>query len=249
MIKTLFLLLIMKKTTLLQDKPLMIAHAGGGINHQNYSNSIEALDHNYANGFRYFEIDFSWTSDDQLVCLHDWQKRFKKVFGSKTKEALSYLEFNQLLDSTTGLHPCTLESLAEWIKTHKDVKIITDVKFRNLKAIKLIKQKHPQISKNLIPQFYQPEEYKVLEELGFKQLIWILYQYQGSYESVVEHSKNMQLIAISMRASQAKKKFVKQLLNNNHHVFVYTINDKKTLDKLVNQYQVSGIYTDFLEYQ
>ena len=68
------------------SKPLMIAHAGGGIKGQNYSNSIEALDLNYAKGFRYFEIDFSWSSDRQLVCLHDWHKRFTKVFGHKTKK-------------------------------------------------------------------------------------------------------------------------------------------------------------------
>lgn len=76
--------------------PLMIAHAGGGINSQNYSNSLEALEYNYQQGFRYFEIDFSWTSDAQLVCLHDWGKRFQKVFGHKTKQPLSLKEFEQL---------------------------------------------------------------------------------------------------------------------------------------------------------
>jgi glycerophosphoryl diester phosphodiesterase len=232
-----------------QAKPLMIAHAGGGINNQNYSNSIEALDHNYAKGFRYFEIDFSWTNDDQLVCLHDWDKRFTKLFGTKTNQALSYSQFVQLLDNTDGLHPCTLDSLATWIVNHQDVKIITDVKYHNLKAIKLIAEKYPEICNNFIPQFYQPQEYQVLKELGFKQLIWILYQYQGSYDSVVEQCKEMKLLSISMRASQAKKKFAKQLIKNNHQVFVYTVNDSKKVNKLANQFNVSGIYTDFLESQ
>lgn len=232
-----------------QSKPLMIAHAGGGIEEQNYSNSLEALDLSYASGFRFIELDFSWTRDEQLVCLHDWDKSFKKTFGFKTKQALSYKEFNALLEKTEGLHPCTLDSLAGWMQEHKEVKIISDVKYHNLKAIKLILETYPQLQSQWIPQFYQPEEYKVLKELGFKQLIWILYQYQGSYKSVVEYSQKMELMAVSMRASQAKKKFARQLRNNDHKIFVYTVNDMKKVKKLVKKHKVSAVYTDFLDSQ
>jgi len=241
-----FILFLMITNLKTQSVPLMIAHAGGGIHGQNYSNSLEALDLNYANGFRIFEIDFSWTSDQQLVCLHDWEKRFKKVFGYKIKQPLSFKEFNQLLDTTNGLHPCTLQSLDDWVKEHKDVKIITDVKYHNLKAIVKILESYPNLTNNLIPQFYQPNEYQVLKKLGFNQLIWILYQYDGSYKSVVEHSNKMELLAVSMRASQAKKKFADQLRNNGHNIFVYTVNDTKKVEKLVIKHNVSGIYTDFL---
>ena len=49
-----------------------IAHAGGQFNGATYTNSLEALDRNYGAGFRAFEIDLSFTSDGELVCLHDW---------------------------------------------------------------------------------------------------------------------------------------------------------------------------------
>ena len=228
-------------------KLLMIAHAGGGFNGQNYSNSIEALNLNYAKGFRTFEIDFSWTSDSQLVCLHDWDKRFEKIFGFKTKQALNYNQFQTLLNNTNILHPCSLDTLELWLIEHPDVKIITDVKYNNIKAITKIIKQYPHLVNRLIPQFYQPEEYAILKKLGFKQLIWILYQYQGKLSSVVEHVKNMDLLAISMRESQAKKKFAKQLIVNGENIFVYTINKQKTLEKLVKKHHVSGIYTDFLE--
>jgi glycerophosphoryl diester phosphodiesterase len=39
--------------------PTLIAHAGGAINQQTYTNSLEALNANYAKGFRFFEIDLS----------------------------------------------------------------------------------------------------------------------------------------------------------------------------------------------
>ena len=227
-------------------QPLMIAHAGGGIDGKNYTNSLEALDVSYAKGFRFFELDFSWTSDNQLVCLHDWGKRFKLNFGFKTKQPLSLQQFQELLNKQEERHPCTLETLATWVASHQDSTIITDAKYNNLDAIKLIIKKYPELTKNLIPQFYQPSEYKVLKKMGFDRLIWILYQYEGKKSSVIEYAKNMDLLAISMRGSQAKKRWAQELIKSNHTVFTYTVNNPKTKKKLVKKYGVKGIYTDFL---
>jgi glycerophosphoryl diester phosphodiesterase len=41
------------------EKPILIAHASGGINGLTYLNSLEALNHNYALGHRFFEVDWS----------------------------------------------------------------------------------------------------------------------------------------------------------------------------------------------
>ncbi|MBL4659990.1 MAG: hypothetical protein JKY19_06520 [Alcanivoracaceae bacterium] len=233
-------------TSITKANPLMIAHAGGGIDGKNYSNSLEAINLNYSKGFRYFEIDFSWTKDEKLVCIHDWQKQFKKVFAYKTRHPLSAEQFQSLLDKTAGLHPCTLTTLGEWLEKHEDAKIITDIKSENIKALGTIIKLYPHLSRQFIPQFYQPYEYKILKSMGFKQLIWILYQYQGAHASVVIHAQDMKLFAISMKASQAKKAFAQQLIKDKNNVFVYTINKQKKLNKLVKKYHVSGIYTDFL---
>lgn len=242
---TLFVLLIMM-TPITVAQPLMIAHAGGGINGERYSNSLEALELNYSKGFRYFEIDFSWTSDKQLVCLHDWKKRFKHNFGYKTKKALSLQQFQELLIKQENRHPCTLETLSNWVSLHPDSSIITDVKYDNIRAIKHIAQYYPHLIENLIPQFYQPKEYSVLKQMGFKKLIWILYQFEGKKSSIAEHVKDMDLMAISMRASQVKKKWAQKLIKNNQSIFVYTINKIKDLTRLTEKYDVTGIYTDFL---
>jgi glycerophosphoryl diester phosphodiesterase len=240
------ILFLMTATTLSHARPLMIAHAGGGINGHNYSNSLEALEFNYTKGFRHFEMDFSWTADDELICLHDWKKRFKKVFGFKTKQSLTLKSFQQLLDNTKGLHPCTLDTFASWVLSHKDVKIITDVKYNNIKAIKKIIDRYPKLQPQLIIQFYQPEEYPILKHMGFDKFIWILYQYQGSLKSVASHVESMDLLAVSMRASQVKKRPMQNMQKKGVNLFVYTINKENNVKKLVNKYFVSGIYTDFL---
>ena len=75
------------KNKKLDNQPQLIAHAGGGINGLTYMNSLEAIDLNYSLGLRYFEIDFSWTNDDRLVCIHDWKQSYKRLFNNDTKKA------------------------------------------------------------------------------------------------------------------------------------------------------------------
>lgn len=226
-------------------KPLMIAHAGGGFKGQAYTNAVEALERSYQAGFRHIEMDFSWTADGQLVCLHDWDKTFKKIFGFKTSEPLTLARFNELAEAHVDFRSCDLDQLAAWLSDKPDVMIITDIKHHNLQGIEFITERHPAMKKQLIPQFYQPEEYAVLKAQGFEQLIWILYQYEGSKRSVVELSADMDLLALSMRTAQAKSRTL-QKLRQQHRIFVYTINKAHTIGRLQNNFGVSGFYTDFL---
>ena len=71
---------------------LRIAHAGGGLGKRTYTNSYEALDSNTKNGFKYFELDFTFTSDGRLVCIHDWKVNFKLTFGIETERRLTLEE-------------------------------------------------------------------------------------------------------------------------------------------------------------
>ncbi|MCB1584251.1 MAG: hypothetical protein KDI92_14415, partial [Xanthomonadales bacterium] len=130
-------------TNIASTEPLMIAHAGGGYNGVAYTNSIDAMDGSYQEEFRYMEIDFSWTSDGQLVCLHDWDKTFKKVFGYKTKQPLTLAHFKQYVEEHPDFRVCTLASLAAWLSNKPDVKIITDIKYHNLEGIHLMLELYP----------------------------------------------------------------------------------------------------------
>ena len=73
-----------------------IAHAGGGYRGDTYTNSFEALNENISNGFEYFELDFSFTRDYELVCIHDWSHSFKRSFGFKMNTKPNLEEFVDL---------------------------------------------------------------------------------------------------------------------------------------------------------
>ena len=59
-----------------------MAHALGGIDGENYTNSKEALESSYNKGIRLFEVDINLTADDKLVCVHGWNKNdYEKKLG------------------------------------------------------------------------------------------------------------------------------------------------------------------------
>lgn len=57
-----------------QTKVTTVAHTGAGINRTSFSsNAIEGFtDFNYDHSLVWFEIDLSWTLENQIACLHDW---------------------------------------------------------------------------------------------------------------------------------------------------------------------------------
>src|SRR5690606_23596247 len=118
-----------------------VAHAGGGYDGKTYTNSIQALEYNKKR-YSLFEIDFSWTSDGELVCIHDWEHSFERSFGLKTQSPVSFNEFIRLVDEKSDVEKCTLSSLSEWIKKNPGKRIVTDIKERNYSALKLIAERY-----------------------------------------------------------------------------------------------------------
>ena len=81
------------------DTPITkIAHAGGGFNGETYTESLDALNFN-KNRYTLFEIDFSFTNDNELVCIHDWDENgsVKRTFGIELNTPPTLKEFENLV--------------------------------------------------------------------------------------------------------------------------------------------------------
>ncbi len=163
-----------------------IAHAGGGVNDETYTNSLEALNLNIKQGFLFFELDFSFTSDNHLVCLHDWKHDFLRSFGFETKNKLTLAEFEKLVRDKCQFQKLTLKTLVEWMKNNPSATIITDVKEDNVKALSILMQKIPDAQNRIIPQIYFPENFEKVKSMGFKKIIWTLYRYKGDNSDVLK---------------------------------------------------------------
>ncbi len=226
---------------------LRIAHAGGGLGTSKYTNSYEALDTNIKNGFKYFELDFVFTSDDRLVCLHDWQKNFRKIFGFEIEHRLSLERFEHLARENEKFTNCTLEGLADWMRNNPSAIIVTDVKEYNIKALERIREVLPDFQRRVIPQIYNPKNYAAVKQMGFEQIIWTLYRYSGSNYTVIEWvGKWDGAFAVTMPKTRARSPLPGALNTRGIATYVHTVNKVREMEQFIDDFGITEIYTDFL---
>jgi len=224
-------------------KALRVAHAGGGISGCTYTNSIEALEHNIKNGFLYFELDFSFTADGQLVCSHSFDEIRK--FGFRGRPTLEV--FRSLVDKNLSYKLCAVDTLAAWMKKNPSAVIVTDVKDDNIKALRIISEKLPDYEKRVIPQIYYPEDYSKVKKMGYNQIIWTLYRYNGRDDDVLYWASKFDgPFAVTLPREKAFSNLPCRLAEYKIPVYAHTINKEEEFERLRDKYCVKEIYTDFL---
>jgi len=219
-----------------------IAHAGGRLNGVALTNSFDALQANSAK-FETYEIDFSWTSDGDLVCIHDWIESLTSRFDLPMSRADFMSELSATRDRPRN---CDLDGLAGWMRAHPDKRVVTDMKSSPLKAHELIESRHPDILGQFIPQAYEPEEIPALKALGFKDVIWTLYRFPRDVQRIVEHAIIQQPVAITMPEQWAVEGDLVDIRNQTGlPILVHTINDIETAGCL-KTLGAAAIYSDDL---
>jgi hypothetical protein len=158
------------------ESPLVrIAHAGGLLDGQSYTNSLEALSTN-RDHFDFFEIDFEMTSDGALVCIHDWHGSAERILGQSFDDPPSLAVFRELAEQNSDFTPCDLPSLEAWIVENPEKRIITDIKADNLKGLTLISQSQG-LARAVIPQVHSLDDIELVRRLGFSDIILTLYSW------------------------------------------------------------------------
>lgn len=165
---------------------LTVAHAGGKIDEHYYSNCLEAIQVNYEKGQRVFEIDFSVTSDNKLVCKHDWDYVVQEggIIGEVWDEErfLSAPIFGRYT-------PLSFGTLCQVMAEYPDLWIITDTKDIDLELVQNEFEVMVDTASELglevvldrvIVQIYNEEMYDTVHSVyPFKAYIYTLYQFFG----------------------------------------------------------------------
>lgn len=229
----------------LADKQVSrIAHAGGGYTKWQYTNSFEALNSN-EDYFSLFEIDLIWTSDEHLVCMHDWEYVAEKMFDTTFEEPPTLAEFERLV-TVAPLEPCTLDGLLEWLGSRPGKRLVTDVKHNNLRALSRIQQKlGSRVGDLVIPQIYTPSEYEAARVIGFDDIIWTLYRFEGDADDILRYAAEMELYAVTMPRYMAERGLARKLSAMGISTYVHTINARGEMHYF-KELGVDEIYTDWL---
>jgi glycerophosphoryl diester phosphodiesterase len=224
--------------------PQLVAHGGGEVSGQLVTNSLQAIYHAYNRGQRFFELDFSWTVDQKLVLIHDWDITYRRLFSQNAK-APSLKEFDQLL-MNYGLTQLNFEQLLSWLNDYPDVKVVTDIKDRNLEGLAYIAERAGDAQKQFVPQIFAASEYNQAAKLGFKDIIFTLYRTDISDSEVLDFVKKNTLFALTLPANRAiKGSLAQDLKGSGVFVYAHTVNHSEVYEYLQGR-GVDGIYTDKL---
>ena len=228
--------------------PHFILHMGGLTDTgESDTNSIEAADASYEAGYRWLELDFNWTSDGALVCIHDWGNWWHRM-GITSRQALSLADFEQRDNGIGDYHSFTPEKLSAWLEAHPGAMIVTDVKENNVAAMTWLAEHYPDLRSRLIVQIYDFDEYEPVEALGYPNIILTMYkiswQDYHDLKKLGEFIRTSSILAVTMAADDSVRDVFDYLTATGIPVYVHTLNNPKaqTLWMVAGAY---GVYTNY----
>ena len=217
---------------------------------------MEALNQNYSQGLRLFELDLKLTSDGFIVAVHDWEK-WKKNSGYKGDIPPTLKIFNNYRISKKYT-PLDYKKINSWFNQNKDAILITD-KIKDLNAIK--NQIKIDKSRLLIETFsiesliqFRDNNYKVIANIDslkeLKNPVNFLNQKEIEYISVPHQiKKDLEYNFLNSLKNFFTENSAKQLINNGFKFYVYGLNEEKnriTEKDVVCKYRdiFFGLYVD-----
>lgn len=242
----------------------VMAHALGGIDGHDYTNSLEAFLSNYAEGTRLFETDFEITSDGKICLTHTWDDFCEKL----TDQEYAVLSAEEFKNSKIyGQYtPLLFSDLLELMKKYTDFYVIIDSKRFDLEGtrdiydlmLQEIEAADPELIHRFIPQAYTPDIYDLLEqEYNFDKIIFTLYHYyvDSDGEKIYQFvkSRKVPVVVMHMDNEWAEKvitdiyAYAKQeQIEDEFSIYIHTVNDMAKTLKIINDYHFFGIYSDFI---
>lgn len=206
-----------------------IPHGGGSVEGGFYtSNSLDALQETYNWGNRIVELDFSWTSDGELACLHNWGGTFPEK--STLQDFLTAKTYGRL--TTMGL-----EQLAEWMRDHPDARIVMDIKGNVIRGLKMIAEGYPDLVDRFYPYLYDTEDYEPIRALGYRNFILFTARIpiaQRDYTALAEFAREKGLIGIAINA-YSESGIYAPAMKAGVPVLAYTVDSEAWMQQLARQ--------------
>jgi hypothetical protein len=220
--------------------PLRIAHAGGTYRGLSYTNSLEALDYNYARGARWFEMDFSRDARGTWWAVHEWKEIHERLGIPLDRDGRG------LPDRQTGASPfrlASIERVLAWFGDHQDARLITDTKDDNPVLLQQLGSAPPALKRRIHPQIYRLREYRLARtsELGVP--IFTTYRSRYPWWVLGRFVRHHPLLAVTITRDEASDAC--RALAGRVPLLTHTINDAAEEAGLMRA-GISGIYTDEL---
>ena len=237
------------------SSPLII-HAMGLVEGIPYTNSLEAFQAHYANGQRYFETDFSVTSDDRLVAKHDWEGGWQEGIDYEHVPTEEFFVNTPIFGKYT---PLSLRDIMLLMQQYEDVYIITDTTdvdpVMARKDISILVETAGEMNAmdvldRFVIQFYNTEMYEAIKDLyDFPNYIFTLYAvWSGDEKEFADYCRfcvvnGVRTITMWDYRYADNPKIPQIAERYGIAIYVHTVNDRETAQKMFSL-GVYGLYTD-----
>lgn len=246
-----------KKINLSQYQPLedkgnewymnnfLIAHACGGVDGVNYTNSKEAFEESIMSGFQVIEVDFSKTSDNKVVLKHNWNSEKGPTYEQFMNSPVEY-----------AYTPMDAEMLLDLMIENPEVYIVTDIKGEReymgdiyTQIVEMAESKKcTDVLNRFIIQIYFPEDYDYFKDIySFSNWIYTFYNSgEKDFNSAAEFCLTHDIHVVAMPFEWIQEKnYIDVFKKYNIKVYVHTLNRLSTI-QILTDWGISGVYTDYL---
>lgn len=221
-------------------------HRGDGYSAP--ENTVSSVQSGIQKGVDAVEIDVTLTKDDVLVLSHDLDlKRMAGVpitIREATYEEIKDIDIGRLFDdSYTGETLATLDEILE-ITTAADTRVIIDVKAakdEDVYAREITKSVEQNDAEELASvQSFNPTFLKLMrDENESIDIGQILFLFAGNLSG-------LDVDFYTVRETMLTERFVEQAQKQNRRIWVWTVNNKRNIKKVLT-YDIDGIITDYPE--
>ncbi len=225
-------------------KNKLVYHAGGGIDGMAYTNSLEAIEATLQHG-KVLEIDFAYTEDRSLVCLHSWDYIAGNVDPLTLEEFLSFKIYAKYT-------PLTAKDLIDIMDREKDLYIIIDTK--EMETVEIVQDlillagNRADIVDRFIIQLYYKDTRHLFEELypfQDENFLFTCYKYSEDHEEILRvcMKEGLSVVTVPYGAWDAEQ--IDMFNRKGIIIYEHTVN---RLDLVLQSMDngVYGFYTDFL---
>ena len=219
----------------------LVMHACGGIDGLDYSNSHEAMQASLEKGYRYIEVDFSFSSDGIPVCIHSWSDmKFDGVVDHERFMAQKlYGKYS----------PMDIADVLEYMESYPDLYIVLDTKESMVELVRaLVEYDAPEeVMERFIIQVYAAgEKPQIMEMYPFPEDNFLFTAYilgnRPGYIMSVCYDENISVLTMPYGWITDDWHY---FFEKDFKVFVHTVNRPDEMAELFDR-GVHGLYTDFL---
>lgn len=142
----------------------------------------------------------------------------------------------------------SLDELAEFMRAHPDVLIVTDVKDDNERSCNIIRDTHPDLMDRFIVQIYHAHEYEKVTSLGFRNIIYTLYRTrpeEREFHVLKDFIANKEIVGLTFHWSWVEERpsWFAEVTSLGVPLHVHTVNGRSVISRMLSS-GIDAVYTD-----